>query len=169
MKLPWRPLAQQQKNGTTIASNSTLTRTIQFGLYSCISACQLVVVDDTCFSSWNSMLPLHLCPTSVFHGSDVSCRYSLGYESILRANYRNPLCSDEHSQSTDLEHVVVSQENAEDICERPIPTHCRPRFADCSKADMRRLQILVTDSILLTFLTRSTSPLYPLDDLWTWN
>jgi len=98
-----------------------------------------------------------------------SCRYSLGYESILRANYRNPLCSDEHFQSTDLEHVVVSQENAEDICERPIPTHCRPRFADCSKADMRRLQILVTDSILLTFLTRSTSPLYPLDDLWTWN
>ena len=77
-----------------------------------------------------------------------SCRYSLGYESILRANYRNPLCSDEHSQSTDLEHVE---------------THCRPRFADCSKADMRRLQILATDSILLTFLTRSTSPIYPLD------
>jgi len=39
-----------------------------------------------------------------------SCRYSLGYESILRANYRNPLCSDEHSQSTDLEHVEADSD-----------------------------------------------------------
>ena len=93
MKLPWRPLAQQQKNGTTIASNSTLTRTIQFGLYSCISACQLVV-DDTCFSRWNSMLTLYLFLISVSHGSDVSRRYNLGHESIHRANYWYPLCSE---------------------------------------------------------------------------
>ena len=39
--------------------------------------------------------------------------------------------NDEHSQSTDLEHVAVSQVSAENIRERLIPTHCCSKFAYC--------------------------------------
>jgi len=55
----------------------------------CISACQLVV-DDTCFSccKFNAHILI-----SAFHGSDVSRRYSLGYESIHCVNY-HILCNE---------------------------------------------------------------------------
>jgi len=80
------------------------------------------------------MLTLYLFLISVFHGSDVSRRYSLGHESIHRANYWYPLCSESmmntHNQQI-WEHLVVSQVSAENICERLITAHCCSKFADC--------------------------------------
>ena len=62
--------------------------------------------------------------------------------------------NDEHSQSTDLEHVVVPQVSAENIRERLIPTHCcllpmwwfqvlyySPRFLNAQLIDIRPTEL----------------------------
>jgi len=161
MKLLWRPLAQQQKNGITTASNSTLTSTIQFWfifMHICMS---------TRRSRWYLFQPLKLNACTFVPLPCSMVAMFLVTTALTMSQSFAPIIGIRYAMS--VRWVLTINRSIIRSC---ISGECREYWeadSDLLSSEVCGLfksgHAAVTDSILLTFLTRSTSPIYPLNDL----